>query len=76
MELHLVLAIASLFLFSGCARWLMVTLRQPVPALNFTDYSKLALRVKKTYQVTALGLMTLSFLSLLTFSWLQIFDLI
>ena len=76
MELHLFLALASLFLFSACARWMMVTLRQPIPAMNYTGYSKLALRMKKAYQVVALGMMTFGFLGLLTFSWLQIFEII
>lgn len=76
MELHLFLALASLLLFSGCARWMMMTFRQPIPAINTSLYSKLALRVKKTYQVTALGVMTMAFLGLLTMSWLQIFELL
>lgn len=76
MELHLLLALMSLMLFSFCARSLISTLKKPIPTLNFSEYSKLALKVEKTYQVAALGIMTFSFLSLLAISWLQIFELI
>lgn len=76
MELHLLLALGSLLLFSFCARCLIQAMRKPIPQLNFTEYSKLALRVRKAYAVTALSIMTLSFLSLLTFSWIQIFELV
>lgn len=76
MELHLFLALVSLVLFSVCARSLIGSLKTPIPALNFSEYSKLALKVKKAYKISAWGIMTMSFLSLLAISWLQIFEII
>lgn len=69
------MALVSLLLFSGCTRWLMVVLRQPIPTINLSSYSKQALKVKKAYSVMALGLMTLVFLGLLTLSWVELFNL-
>jgi hypothetical protein len=66
-------AFLSVSLFCICCFFFMRAIAKPIPKAMDTTYSQQALRVKKSYQVLALGIMTLTFLAGLVVSFVQVY---
>jgi hypothetical protein len=66
-------SLISVSCFCLTAYALMSVIRKPVPNLNKGGYSKAALRVKKSYQVFCLGMMTFAFMIGLVISFYQVY---
>jgi hypothetical protein len=71
--LILLLSFLSVLLFCFCARQFIKVLVTPMPTMNFTSYSRLALKLKRNYQVFAWAVMTFTFLFALVVSFYQVY---
>ncbi len=69
----LLLSFLSVSLFCLCAHQFIKHLVTPMPAMNFTHYSRLALKVKRNYEIFAWAVMTFAFLVALVISFYQVF---
>lgn len=69
----LLLGLISVTLFCVCAHFFARAMIVPMPALNQTQFSRSALRVKRAYQVFALGVMTFAFMIGLVISFYQVY---
>jgi ABC-type multidrug transport system permease subunit len=66
-------AFVSVSLFCVCCFFLMRVVMSPIPRPVHAKFTQQALRVKKTYQVFALSVMTLTFLAGLVISFVQVY---
>ncbi len=73
---NLLLALFSVVLFCVCCHFFMKAILQRQPVLNQTGYTRAALRIRKSYQVFALGTMTFVFLLGLVASFMQVYVLL
>jgi hypothetical protein len=69
----LLLGLISVVLFCFCAHYFTRAIVVPLPALNQTQFSKQALRIKRGYKIFALGVMTFAFMIGLVISFYQVF---
>jgi len=69
----LLLGLISVTLFCFCAHFFARAIIVPLPVLNQTQFSKAALRLKRKYQIFALGVMTFAFMIGLVISFYQVF---
>ena len=70
---NLLLGLISVTLFCFCAHYFTRAIVVPLPHLNQTTYSKAALRIKRSYKIFALGVMTFAFMIGLVISFYQVF---
>ncbi|PIS11167.1 MAG: hypothetical protein COT73_05485 [Bdellovibrio sp. CG10_big_fil_rev_8_21_14_0_10_47_8] len=68
-----VMAFLSVSLFCVCTHFLARAILTPVPALNSTTYNRVALRIKRRYQIFAWAVMTTTFMLGLVISFWQVF---
>lgn len=69
----LLLGLISVILFCFCAHYFARAIIVPLPSLNQTQFSKAALRLKRSYKIFALGVMTFAFMIGLVISFYQVF---
>jgi hypothetical protein len=69
----LLYGLISVVLFCFCAHFFTRAIVRPQPQLNQTSFSRAALRVKRQYEIFALGVMTFAFMIGLVISFYQVF---
>jgi len=69
--INIFLGFLAIILFTFCCRQWIASIVRPLPVVNFSPYSRMALRVERTYKVFAWGSLTLLFLYGLVMLFLQ-----
>lgn len=73
MNMVMWISIFSILFFCVCCRFFIRGLLSPLPVINTTGYSKLALKVKRGYTLFAWGILTAVFLGSMVISFYQVF---
>lgn len=69
----MLMPVISVILFCLCCSRFLREMRNPIPLINDTPYSKAALRVSKAYKVGAWGTLVGVFLMGLVISFIEVF---